>query len=45
MNYETNEQLEANLAAELEETELETIATALQVRGGIQAGRGVQPCL
>ena len=43
MNHETNEQLEANLAVELEETELETIAAALQVRSGIRAG--LLPCL
>lgn len=45
MNTETNDQLEADLAVELEETELETIATALQVRSEIRAGRSLQPCI
>jgi hypothetical protein len=45
MNTETNDQLEADLAVEREEAELETIATALQVRSGIPAGRGLQPCI
>jgi hypothetical protein len=43
MNYETKDQLDQNVAVEIEETELETIATAMQVRSGIRAG--LAPCL
>ena len=43
MNHEPKEQFDANLAGEIEETELETIAIALQVQTGIWAG--LSPCL
>ena len=45
MNHETTQQLDASFAVETTETELEIIAKAMQVRSGIQAGRGIQPCI
>ena len=45
MNYETKEQFDGEETVEIEQTELENVATAMQVRSGIQAGRGIQPCL
>ena len=44
MKGETNEQLDRNIAAEIDETELETVATLMKVRTGIQAGQ-LQPCI
>jgi hypothetical protein len=47
MNNEAKIELDPNAVAENEETELETIADALRVRSGLQAGakRGLEPCL
>jgi hypothetical protein len=45
MNYETNEQLDRNVAAEIDETELETVAAGMKVRTGIRAGHALIPCL
>lgn len=44
MNHE-QKQFDGDVAVDLEEAELEIVATTLQVRSGIQAGRGLQPCL
>ena len=43
MNYETKEQVDLNVPVEIEETEVENLAAALQVRSGVRAG--LQPCL
>jgi hypothetical protein len=45
MERETNEQLGRNVAAEIDETELETVAAGMKVRTGIRAGHAIQPCL
>ena len=45
MNYETTEQPDRNVAAEIDETELEAIAAGMKVRTGIRAGHALQPCL
>ena len=46
MNNETKHPMEQNPAAEIAEAELEAIATALQVRSGIRAGRNfIVPCV
>ena len=44
MNYET-EKLDPQVAVQLEDAELETIATAMQVQTGVRAGRSIQPCI
>ena len=46
MNDETKTNIEIEPAAEIEGTELETIADALRVRSGVTAGaRPLSPCL
>ena len=44
MIYET-QPIDPQAAVELEDGELETIATAVQVQTGIRAGRRIQPCI
>ena len=43
MNHETKEQLDPQVRIEVDETELEAIAAALQVQSGLRAG--IIPCL
>jgi len=46
MNHETKTNIEIEAAAEIEGTELESIADALRVRSGVTAGaRTIQPCI
>ena len=46
MNDETKTNIEIEGAAEIERTELESIADALRVRSGVTAGaRTIQPCI
>jgi hypothetical protein len=45
MKPEMKEQLDRSGPIETEAAELEMIATAMQVRSGIRAGRDIQPCI
>ncbi len=44
-NETNNNELNLMEDAEIDVVELENIATALPVRSGLQAGRGLIPCL
>jgi hypothetical protein len=44
MNNETQQDAEQNVGAHTEETEIDAIAAAVQVRAGIRAGRQLVPC-
>ena len=45
MNHELNDQLDPAANVEIEETEMDSIANALQVRTGVRAGLKIQPCI
>ena len=45
MTNEINSELDRNAVAEIEETELDAIATALAVHSGVKAGRPIVPCI
>jgi hypothetical protein len=47
MDNEVKPEFDPNAVAEIEQTELETIADALRMRSGLQAGSKcpIQPCL
>ena len=47
MNNEAKNEFDQTVAVEIEETELKTLAAAMLVRSGLQAGssRTIQPCI